>query len=83
MGDIFDFWFEYKTVVPKGFTRLLGSLAALSDKGVPIHVFTGNHDLWMRGYFEEELGVKVYHQPQLVQWNQHTFLMIEFFFELY
>jgi UDP-2,3-diacylglucosamine hydrolase len=58
LGDIFDFWFEYKTVVPKGFTRLLGSLAALSDKGVPIHVFTGNHDLWMRGYFEEELKVK-------------------------
>ena len=75
LGDIFDFWFEYKTVVPKGFTRLLGSLAALSDKGVPIHVFTGNHDLWMRGYFEEELGVKVYHQPQLFQWNQHTFLI--------
>jgi len=51
MGDLFDFWFEYKTVVPKGFTRTLGKLAELSDMGIPITYFVGNHDLWMNGYF--------------------------------
>lgn len=75
LGDIFDFWFEYNKVVPKGYTRLFGCLAALSDKGIPIHVFTGNHDLWMRGYFEEELGIQVYHQPKVFHWNQHTFFI--------
>lgn len=64
LGDLFDFWFEYKTVVPKGFTRTLGKLAELSDSGIPIHYFVGNHDLWMNGYFEEELGIPVYHKPQ-------------------
>lgn len=63
LGDLFDFWFEYKTVVPKGFTRTLGKLAELSDSGIPIHYFVGNHDLWMNGYFEEELGIPVYHNP--------------------
>lgn len=60
MGDVFDFWFEYKHVVPKGFTRLFGKLAALSDKGVPIHFFKGNHDMWTFGYLTEELGINVY-----------------------
>ncbi len=71
LGDIFDFWFEYKKVVPKGFTRLLGKLAALTDKGIPIHVFTGNHDLWMRGYFEEELdeNVPALYERKLVEVN--------------
>ena len=64
IGDLFDFWFEYKTVVPKGFTRTLGKLAEISDSGVPIYYFVGNHDLWMSGYFEEELGIPVYHKPQ-------------------
>lgn len=64
LGDLFDFWFEYKTVVPKGFTRTLGKLAEISDSGIPIHYFVGNHDLWMNGYFEEELGIPVYHEPQ-------------------
>ncbi|WP_299115774.1 UDP-2,3-diacylglucosamine diphosphatase [uncultured Winogradskyella sp.] len=64
LGDLFDFWFEYKTVVPKGFTRTLGKLAEISDSGIPIHYFVGNHDLWMNGYFEEELGIPVYHKPQ-------------------
>ena len=50
VGDIFDFWFEYKTVVPKGFVRILGCLAQISDAGIPIHIFTGNHDLWMHDY---------------------------------
>ncbi|MEH6679866.1 MAG: UDP-2,3-diacylglucosamine diphosphatase [Sediminicola sp.] len=64
LGDLFDFWFEYTTVVPKGFTRTLGKLAELTDAGIPIHYFVGNHDLWMHGYFEEELNIPVYHRPQ-------------------
>ena len=61
---VFDFWFEYNTVVPKGFTRTLGKLAELTDSGIPITYFVGNHDLWMNGYFEEELNIPVYHNPQ-------------------
>lgn len=61
VGDLFDFWFEYKYVVPRGHVRLLGKIAELKDKGIDIHVFTGNHDLWMYGYFEEELKVPVHH----------------------
>ncbi|WP_411766417.1 UDP-2,3-diacylglucosamine diphosphatase [Winogradskyella sp. A3E31] len=64
LGDLFDFWFEYKTVIPKGFTRTLGKLAEISDSGVPIYYFVGNHDLWMNGYFEEELGIPVFHKPK-------------------
>lgn len=60
VGDIFDFWFEYKKVVPKGFVRLLGTLAQICDTGVPVHIITGNHDLWMFGYLEKELGVHIY-----------------------
>ena len=63
VGDIFDFWFEYKTVVPKGFVRLLGKLAELRDAGIPIYMFTGNHDLWMKDYFETELSIPVYFEP--------------------
>jgi UDP-2,3-diacylglucosamine hydrolase len=63
VGDIFDFWFEYKTAVPKGYTRLLGELARLVDKGIPITVFTGNHDMWMFGYLEEETGVTLEKEP--------------------
>lgn len=65
MGDIFDFWFEYATVVPKGFVRLLGKLAEISDEGTPIHYFTGNHDMWMFGYFPQELGIDIYREPQV------------------
>lgn len=63
VGDIFDFWFEYRTVVPKGFVRLLGTLAQLSDEGIAIHIFTGNHDLWMQDYLSKELNAKVYFEP--------------------
>ena len=63
LGDLFDFWIEYKTVVPKGFVRVLGKLAELSDSGIPITFFTGNHDLWMRDYFQKELNITVYRQP--------------------
>ena len=64
MGDIFDFWFEYKTVIPKGFIRVLGKLADLSDSGIKIHFFVGNHDLWMKGYFEKELNIHTYRKPK-------------------
>ena len=64
LGDLFDFWFEYKTVVPKGFVRVLGKLAELRDSGIKIYFFVGNHDLWMRGYFEDELNIPVYHRPR-------------------
>ena len=63
VGDLFDTWFEYKNVVPKGFTRFMGKLAELRDAGLSIDAFTGNHDLWMRGYFEEELDIPVHHEP--------------------
>ncbi|MEC9134939.1 MAG: UDP-2,3-diacylglucosamine diphosphatase, partial [Bacteroidota bacterium] len=63
LGDLFDFWIEYKTVVPKGFVRVLGKLAELSDSGIPITFFTGNHDLWMRDYFQKELNINVHRQP--------------------
>ena len=63
VGDIFDFWHDYKTVVPKGYVRLLGKLAELSDRGIKLHIFTGNHDLWFDDYFEKELGACVYRHP--------------------
>lgn len=63
VGDIFDFWFEYKTVVPRGFTRLLGKLASLTDRGIQVHYFTGNHDMWTFGYLEKETGVSLYRNP--------------------
>jgi len=75
LGDLFDFWFEYKKVVPKGFVRILGKLAALSDRGIPIHYFVGNHDLWMKDYFETELHIPVYHKPQEFTFNKTTFFI--------
>ena len=75
LGDMFDFWFEYKTVVPKGFTRTLGKLAEISDSGIPIYYFVGNHDLWMNGYFEEELNIPVYHKPKEFTFNDKTFFI--------
>ena len=62
LGDLFDFWFEYKRVVPKGFTRLFGKLAELSDSGIDLFFFVGNHDCWIGNYFEDELGVNVFHK---------------------
>ena len=64
VGDIFDFWFEYKRVVPKGFVRVLGRLAELSDKGVKIIMLTGNHDMWVGDYLTEECGITLYTKPQ-------------------
>ena len=75
MGDLFDFWFEYRTVVPKGFVRTLGKLAELKDSGIQIYFFAGNHDLWMNGYFEEELGIPVYHNPEVFSINDKKFFL--------
>jgi UDP-2,3-diacylglucosamine hydrolase len=63
VGDIFDFWFEYKHAIPKGFVRLQGKIAELTDKGIPVHVFTGNHDMWIFDYIPKELGVQLHRAP--------------------
>lgn len=73
VGDLFDAWFEYKQVVPKGYIRFLGKLAQLKDQGIQIEIFTGNHDLWMRDYFQSELGIPVHHQPIERSYNQKEF----------
>lgn len=73
VGDIFDFWYEYKKVVPKGYVRLLGKLAELTDSGIDVRVFIGNHDMWMSGYFEQELNIPVYHHPKVFEWNGKRF----------
>lgn len=75
VGDLFDTWFEYRNVIPKGFTRFFGKLAELSDKGIRIETFTGNHDLWMRGYFEEELNIPVHHEPVQITVNNKKFFI--------
>jgi UDP-2,3-diacylglucosamine hydrolase len=75
VGDMFDFWFEYKTVVPKGYVRLLGKLAELSDAGIQLHFFVGNHDMWVRDYFKKELNMPVYFEPQYFEFNGKKFLV--------
>jgi UDP-2,3-diacylglucosamine hydrolase len=75
VGDIFDAWFEYKRVVPKGYTRFLGKLAELTDTGLHIEAFTGNHDLWMRGYFKDELNIHVHHNPVTREFNGKKFFI--------
>lgn len=75
MGDIFDFWFEYKHTVPKGFVRLLGKIAELTDAGIPITFFTGNHDMWMFDYLTKELNVKIYKKPKSIIINKKRFLL--------
>ena len=73
VGDIFDFWFEYKHVIPRGFTRLLGTIARITDQGIPIHFFAGNHDLWIQDYFEKESGMHLHHQPLEIEYNNQKF----------
>ncbi|MEO8819844.1 MAG: UDP-2,3-diacylglucosamine diphosphatase [Ginsengibacter sp.] len=75
LGDLFDFWFEYKKVVPKGYVRILGKLAELTDDGIVIHFFVGNHDMWMNGYFEKELNINVYYEPKEFEFNDKKFLI--------
>jgi UDP-2,3-diacylglucosamine hydrolase len=73
VGDLFDFWYEYRYTVPKGSVRLLGKVAEITDSGIPVHFFTGNHDLWMKDYFNEELGVSVNHEPVVREFNGRIF----------
>ncbi len=75
LGDLFDFWFEYKKVVPKGFVRVLGKLGEIKDSGIPIHFFVGNHDLWMHDYFEKELNIPVYHSHKEFIFGNKSFLI--------
>jgi UDP-2,3-diacylglucosamine hydrolase len=75
VGDLFDFWYEYKKVVPKGYVRILGKLAELTDAGIPIHFFVGNHDMWMKNYFQTELNIPVYFEPKAFTFNGKSFLI--------
>lgn len=75
VGDLFDFWYEYRYTVPKGGVRLLGKIAEFTDRGIPVHFFVGNHDLWMKDYFTTELGVTVHHQPVQRTFNGKRFFI--------
>lgn len=75
LGDIFDFWFEYKHVAPKGHVRLLGTLAELRDSGIEIEIFIGNHDMWMFGYFQQELGIPVHRHSIQFEWGGKKFFV--------
>ena len=75
LGDMFDFWYEWKYCVPKGFTRFLGKISELTDAGVEVHYFTGNHDIWMYGYLERECGVILHKQPLTTEiWGKVFFM---------
>ena len=73
VGDMFDFWYEYRKVIPKGYTRLFGKLAELSDAGIPMHFFVGNHDMWMKDYFQKELNIPIYFEPKEFERNGKRF----------
>ncbi|MGM9694714.1 MAG: UDP-2,3-diacylglucosamine diphosphatase [Alloprevotella sp.] len=75
LGDMFDFWHEYRTVVPKGYTRLLGKISELTDLGVEVHYFYGNHDLWQHDYFEKECGMTVHRKEEVVELYGKTFFL--------
>ena len=73
VGDLFDFWFEYRHAIPRGFIRLQGKLAELADAGIPLYIFTGNHDLWMFDYFTQELGIPILRGPVTQQIGPRLF----------
>jgi UDP-2,3-diacylglucosamine hydrolase len=73
LGDVFDFWWEYKLVVPRGFTRFLGKLSSITDSGIPVHFFTGNHDMWVRDYLSGECGIIVHTNPLTATFNGKIF----------
>jgi UDP-2,3-diacylglucosamine hydrolase len=75
IGDIFDFWWEYKLVVPKGFTRFLGAISSLTDAGIPVHFFTGNHDMWIGKYLVDECGVIIHTAPLITEFNGRVFYL--------
>ncbi len=73
IGDIFDFWWEYKRVVPRGFTRFLGTIASITDSGIPVHFFTGNHDMWVGNYLSDECGLIIHKDPLTTVFNGRKF----------
>jgi UDP-2,3-diacylglucosamine hydrolase len=73
LGDVFDFWWEYKLVVPRGFTRFLGTIAEITDSGIPVHFFTGNHDMWVGDYLSRECGVTIHTSPYTTILNGKKF----------
>ncbi len=75
VGDLFDFWYEYKKVVPKGYVRILGKMAEITDAGIPIHFFVGNHDMWMKDYFQKELNTAVYFEPKEFNFSGKRFFI--------
>ncbi|GAO28386.1 UDP-2,3-diacylglucosamine diphosphatase [Geofilum rubicundum] len=75
MGDIFDFWFEYKKAIPKGYSRFLGKLCELTDAGIAVHFFTGNHDIWVFDYLPAETGIQVYRKPLIKEMNGQRFFL--------
>ncbi|MFZ4523470.1 MAG: UDP-2,3-diacylglucosamine diphosphatase [Bacteroidales bacterium] len=75
MGDLFDFWFEYKTAIPRGYARLLGKLAEITDSGIPVHLFRGNHDMWAFNYLSEELNIQLHRDPEFREFNGKHFYL--------
>ena len=75
LGDIFDFWWEYKLVVPKGFTRFLGTISTLTDSGIPVHFFTGNHDMWIGKYLVDECGIIIHTNPLFATFDGKQFYL--------
>ena len=75
LGDMFDFWFTYRHVVPKGYTRLLGRMAQMSDEGIEIHFFVGNHDMWMFDYLQKEMGIVMHDEPEVMVFDGKRFLV--------
>jgi len=75
MGDLFDFWFEYKTAVPKGYIRLLGKLAEITDAGIIVHLFRGNHDMWAFNYLTEEVNIQMHREPEIVKFGDKVFYL--------
>lgn len=75
LGDLFDFWFEYRKVVPKGYVRILGKLASLTDSGIPVHFFVGNHDMWMKDYFQKEMNIPVFFEHRMYEFDEMKFMI--------
>ncbi|MEI7500184.1 MAG: UDP-2,3-diacylglucosamine diphosphatase [Bacteroidota bacterium] len=75
MGDLFDFWFEYKTAIPRGYARLLGKLAEVTDAGIPVHLFRGNHDMWAFDYLTNELNIQLHREPEFREFNGKRFYL--------
>ena len=75
LGDMFDFWYEWRFAVPKGYTRLLGKISELTDNGVEVHYFTGNHDIWAYNYFERECGVILHREPATLELGDKVFFL--------